>query len=65
MQHPHTPVDGEVAVIYHIQKNQTAGSHQVPWDARNQQGATVATGVYFTRLHYPGGEQTRRLLSLK
>ena len=38
------------------------GSYQAPWDARDQQGAAVATGIYFTRLYYPGGVETRRLL---
>ena len=36
-----------------------------PWDARDQQGDAVATGVYFTRLYYPGGVETRRLLYFK
>ena len=65
MQPPHTPVDGEVAVLYHVQKNQTAGSYQVRWNARDQRGTALAAGVYLVRLHYPGGEQTRLLLSLK
>ena len=42
-----------------------AGSYQAPWDARDQQGDAVATGVYFTRLYYPGSVETRRLLYLK
>ena len=42
-----------------------AGLYQVSWDARDQRGMKVAAGVYFTGLHYPGGEQTRRLLLLK
>ena len=44
---------------------QAAGSHQVRWDARDQRGTTLAAGVYLVRLHYPGGEQTRRLLLFK
>ena len=42
-----------------------AGSYQVRWDARDQSGTALAAGVYLVRLHYPGGEQTRRLLLLK
>ena len=42
-----------------------AGSYQVHWDARDQGGTPAAAGVYVTRLQYPGGEQTRRLLLLK
>ena len=44
---------------------QATGAYQVPWDARDGQGAAVAAGVYFARLHYPGGAQTRRLLYLR
>ncbi len=44
---------------------QTVGFYQIAWDARDQRGAQVATGVYFTRLFYPGGVQVRRLLYLK
>ena len=42
-----------------------AGSYQVQWDARNQQGSSLSSGVYITRLSYPGGVQTQRLLYLK
>ena len=48
-----------------VDQFQAVGSHQVPWDARDQQGAALAAGVYLVRLRYPGGEQTRRLLLLK
>ena len=48
-----------------VDQFQAAGAYQVPWDARDGQGAAVATGVYVTRLYYPGGMQTRRLLHLK
>lgn len=48
-----------------VDQFQVAGSYQVRWDARDQQGAALAAGVYLVRLRYPGGEQTRRLLLLK
>lgn len=48
-----------------VDQFQAVGSHQVRWDARDQQGAALAAGVYLVRLRYPGGEQTRRLLLLK
>ena len=38
-----------------VDQFQAAGAYQVAWDARDQQGAAVATGVYVTRLYYPGG----------
>ena len=48
-----------------VNQFQPAGFYQVPWDARDQRGATVAAGVYLTRLRHPDGAQTRRLLYLK
>ena len=48
-----------------VDQVQAPGFYQIPWDARDQQGAVVATGVYLTYLHYPGGVQTRQLLYLK
>ena len=48
-----------------VDETQKAGSYQVHWDARDQDGTRAAAGVYVTRLQYPGGEQTRRLLLLK
>ena len=48
-----------------VDQFQAAGAYQVAWNARDQQGAAVATGVYVTRLYYPGGMRTRRLLHLK
>ena len=48
-----------------VDQFQTAGSYQVQWDARDQQGVSLSSGVYITRLSYPGGVQTRRLLYLK
>ena len=48
-----------------VEESQPAGAHLVRWDARDRQGSAVAAGVYFARLHYPGGVQTRRMLYLK
>ena len=48
-----------------VNQFQPAGSYQVRWDARDQRGTALAAGVYLVRLHYPGGEQSRRLLLLK
>ena len=48
-----------------VDEFQAAGFHQVHWDARDQWGVPVATGVYLSHLHYPGRVQTRRLLLLK
>ena len=48
-----------------VNQFQPAGFYQVRWDARDQRGAPLAAGVYLTRLRYPDGAQTRRLLYLK
>ena len=48
-----------------VNKAQDAGSYEVHWDGRNQQGTTVASGVYLTRLHHPGGVHSLRLLFLR
>ena len=48
-----------------VDQFQAAGSYQVQWDARDQQGVSLSSGVYITRLSYSGGVQTRRLLYLK
>ena len=48
-----------------VDEFQAAGSYQVEWDARDQQGASLSSGIYITRLSYPGGVQTRRVLYLK
>ena len=48
-----------------VNEFQGAGSYQVQWDARDQQGASLSSGIYITRLSYPEGVQTRRLLYLK
>ena len=48
-----------------VDQFQTVGSYQVQWDARDQRGVSLSSGIYITRLSYPDGVQTRRLLYLK
>ena len=48
-----------------VDQSQAAGSYRVQWDARDQQGASLSSGIYIARLSYPGGVQTRRLLYLR
>ena len=48
-----------------VDASQVAGSYRVRWDARDDGGALLSTGVYIARLSYPGGAQTHRLLYLK
>ena len=47
-----------------VDQFQAAGNYQVSWDASDNPGRTVASGVYLIRLIYPGGVQARRLLYL-
>ena len=48
-----------------VDASQAAGSYQIRWDALNQRGVSLSTGIYIARLSYPGGVQTQRLLYLK
>ena len=48
-----------------VDEYQSVGSYRIQWDARDQQGAALSSGIYITRLSYPGGVLTRRLLYLK
>ena len=48
-----------------VNEVQGAGFYQVSWDARDWGGAAVSTGVYLTRLTYPDGVKTGRLLFLE
>ena len=48
-----------------VDQPQAAGSYQVQWGGRDQQGASLSSGIYMVRLSYPGGMQTRRMLYLK
>ena len=42
-----------------------AGTHRVCWDGTNEQGQSVASGVYFYRLNATGHSTTRSMLLLK
>ncbi len=48
-----------------VDEVQAAGAYRVHWDARDAAGRRVSSGVYFLRLRYPGGVQTRRMLYLE
>ena len=43
----------------------TAGAHNVEWYGRDDQGAAVASGVYFARIEHGAGTQSRKMLLLK
>lgn len=48
-----------------VEETQPAGRYQVIWDGRNQQGAGVASGVYFYRLAVEGRAESRKMILLK
>ncbi|HEX7078063.1 MAG TPA: FlgD immunoglobulin-like domain containing protein [Candidatus Eisenbacteria bacterium] len=43
----------------------TAGVHRVPWDGRNESGASVGSGIYFVRFSSGGITRSDRLLKLR
>ncbi|MBL7960834.1 VCBS repeat-containing protein, partial [bacterium] len=48
-----------------VRGNQPAGYHQVIWDSTNDNGAQVASGVYYYRLETAGFSETRKMLLIK
>jgi hypothetical protein len=53
----------EVAVLSH--GKQAAGEHSVRWDARNQRGVDLPSGVYLCRLQDGDFAQTQKLMLLR
>ncbi|HUU45787.1 MAG TPA: HYR domain-containing protein [Acidobacteriota bacterium] len=48
-----------------VDEQQSAGSHAVPWDGRDDRGRSVATGVYFYRLMISDAALTKKMVLLK
>jgi hypothetical protein len=48
-----------------VSKTVVEGQHRTHWDARDENGATVATGIYFVRMISPGQVSVRKVLVLK
>ena len=42
-----------------------AGTHTLHWDGTDQDGRSVASGVYFYRLESPAQTRTRKLVLLR
>jgi hypothetical protein len=42
-----------------------AGIHTIVWDGRNEQGSSVASGVYFYKAEASGFTETRKMMMLK
>jgi len=41
------------------------GRYRVPWDARDESGATVVSGLYFARMTAGATQATQRLLLVR
>lgn len=48
-----------------VDKNQIAGSYEVLWDGRNNEGLLVASGVYYCRLKTTNFVAARKMILLK
>ena len=48
-----------------VDEHQTAGRKNVWWDGRDEQGSSVASGVYFCRMEVADLAQTRKMLLVK
>ncbi|MDD2773252.1 MAG: FlgD immunoglobulin-like domain containing protein [Elusimicrobiales bacterium] len=52
-----------VRTVFDGYRSETPGSDY--WDGKNQDGATVASGIYFVRIEGPGLQLTKRVLVVK
>lgn len=48
-----------------VHENRAAGSHVIGWNARNDHGQFLSSGVYFYRIDAGGRSQAGRLVLLK
>lgn len=47
------------------EKQQAAGNHEIFWDGRDDRGAPLASGVYYSRLRFGEQRQTRKMVLLR
>jgi hypothetical protein len=69
------PTTGPVSLIVYdvlgrrvrtlVAGQQPAGTHRIVWDATNDRGGRIASGVYFYILKTPQGEQRRKMVVLR
>ncbi len=45
-----------------VDDTRAAGEYSAPWDARNDRGKPVVSGVYFCRLEVPGFDGTKKIV---
>ncbi len=48
-----------------VDRDEVPGEYIVTWDGRDEQGGTVASGIYFYRLSRGGQSETRKMILLK
>ncbi len=48
-----------------VEKDQSPGSYSVTWDAKNNSGKDVPSGVYFYQLNYGDFSETKKLILVK
>ncbi len=48
-----------------VNEPRLAGAHTVMWDAKDDRGREVASGIYFLRLFHAGEVRTRKLVLLR
>jgi len=48
-----------------VAEHQTAGSHHLTWDGRDEAGRQLAAGIYLYRLQASGGVQMRKMLLIR
>ena len=52
-------------VVSLVDERQEPGAHEITWDAKDERGQMVSTGVYMTRLEVAGEVTTRRMNMVK
>ena len=52
-------------VRFLVNREESAGHKSIFWDARDQSGRQVSTGIYFYRIEVNGLSQTRKMVMLK
>jgi len=48
-----------------VDKDMTAGTHEVTWDGRNGDGGQVSSGIYFYRINADNFSATKKMMMLK
>ncbi len=55
-------INGQKVREYDLNINNGCGT--TTWDSKNQKGQKVATGNYFIKIEFPGGQKTQKIVTL-